>query len=192
MEKQHSKTHQRARGPEIPLFPLERSPGRMLYRASLALRSGLLRHLRDSGFKLSVEEWVVMASLWEQDELTQLQLGERVRKDRHFVSRLLDSLEDQGFLERRGTEGDRRVKRVCLTPAGRNAKSTISRVLSGYLSRTFEGLTQAQFDCFMHCLELILDRHAGQKSEGFEDLIEAGSVSSSHRRRRKSTAGIGT
>lgn len=150
-------------GPEIPLFPLDRSPGRMIYRAHVAMRSGLLRILRNSGFELSVEEWVILSSLWEYGEMTQPELGARVGKDRHFVSRLLDSLASRHLVQRKGTTSDRRINRVQLTAQGERARTVLLAALTEFFDQVFSGVSQAQYETFMRCLDTIVAWHARQQ-----------------------------
>lgn len=45
------------------------------------------------------------------------------------VTGLVDRLEEQGFVERRPSEADRRVKHVCLTPKGVEARATLCDAL---------------------------------------------------------------
>ncbi len=158
-------------GPKTSLFPLEHSPGRVLHRANVAMRAGLLRTLRDSGFELSIEEWVVLSSLWDYGEMAQPDLGDRVGKDRHFVSRLLDSLEERRLVVRRGVKDDRRIKRVKLTAEGEKAKEVLSRSLSHYLSQVFSRFSQADYDAFLQGLEKIIAWHTEQHARGVGDPL---------------------
>lgn len=73
-------------------------------------------------------------------------LRERLGLDSGYVSRLLRSLEDQGLVETRAQAGDRRFRRVVLTPEGR-AERAIYDGLSDELARSFlEPLDPAQRD----------------------------------------------
>lgn len=153
---------------DLELAPSARSPGRLLHHANVRLRMGLVRALERAGFGLSVEGWVVLSLLWEADGLTQLEIGERVDKDRHHTSRLVDALEQQGLVARRSADGDRRLKRVALTKRGREVRPELTRVVNGYLAHTFEGIEPRDYEGFLRCLEHIIARIDQSEGEGEE------------------------
>jgi len=137
---------------------MDRSPGRLIHDAHVALRAGLVGALHRAGYDLSVEEWVILVNLKRREELSQLEIGERVGKDPPHVSRLLDRLQRAGLVERRATPEDRRIKRIVLTAAGRAALPRLTRVALEALESVFEGITQAEYDAFMRCLEHIISQ----------------------------------
>jgi DNA-binding MarR family transcriptional regulator len=137
---------------------MDRSPGRLLRDAHVALRAGLVRALEREGYDLSGEEWVVLVNLKRRGELSQHEIAERVGKDRPHVSRLLDRLQAVGLVERRPGRRDRRVKHVGLTEAGRAAMPRLTRVALRYLEGVFEGVTGEEYDAFLKCLDHIISR----------------------------------
>lgn len=142
----------------IDLSTAKRSPGRLVHDAHVRLRAGLVRVLEGAGHDISAEGWSVLSILWEEDGLTQLAIGERVRKDRHHTSRLVDALEQQGLVSRASTDEDRRLKRVSLTALGRATRSKLTRIVTKYLEGVFEGISQSDYDVFIRCLEHVIDR----------------------------------
>jgi len=144
--------------PKVALTPTTRTPGRLLHDAHQRLSAGLVRSLQQVGYDLSAEAWVILFLLWENDNLTQVEIGSQIGKDRHQTSRLIDVLEQANFVERKSTTTDRRLKRVALTQAGRRARLKVSGVATEYLEAMFAGLTQAEYDIFVGCLEHIIGR----------------------------------
>jgi DNA-binding MarR family transcriptional regulator len=130
----------------------------LIHLADVLLRAGLVRVLRTTGFDLSVEAWVVLNMLWEQDRLAQLEISDRLEKDRHAISRLIDVLEAHGLAQRTLAGRDRRVKLVCLTAAGRRAEPVLRRAVAAYLEDVFEGLSQDQFDALVLGLDHVSQR----------------------------------
>jgi DNA-binding MarR family transcriptional regulator len=57
-------------------------------------------------------------------------LADCLRCDASYVTGVVDILEDAGYVERRAAPGDRRVKLVCLTPAGHRARDRADHVLT--------------------------------------------------------------
>lgn len=132
------------------------SPGRLLSLAHRHLRAGLVRALEAAGHPISVETWTVLAALGEEDGLTQLELGSRVGKNRHHMSRLVDGLEAQGLVVRVAEATDKRVKRVLLTRAGRRARRRLAPLVARYQAEVFAGVSKGDYAAFIRCLEYLV------------------------------------
>jgi MarR family transcriptional regulator for hemolysin len=104
------------------------------YRLGLDLAevSRLWRHALDARLKplgLSTARWVALVNLSAHPEgLTQNTLAFRVGIKGSTLVRQLDQLEADGWVERRAQPGDRRVRRVFLTPKARPALVSIAAV----------------------------------------------------------------
>ena len=104
------------------------------YRLGLALAevSRLWRHVLDARLKplgLSTARWVALVNLSAHPEgMTQNALALRVGIKGSTLVRQLDLLEADGWVVRRAQPGDRRVKRVFLTPKARPALTSIAAV----------------------------------------------------------------
>jgi DNA-binding MarR family transcriptional regulator len=70
-------------------------------------------------FGATADQFVVLTLLAEEDGITQQELADRVFSDPNTVTVMLALLENRGFIRRRADDGDRRVRRVCLTARGR-------------------------------------------------------------------------
>ena len=88
-----------------------------LYSTSLAMMRvyrGLLPKLG-----LTYPQYLVMMVLWEQDELTVSEIGERLFLDSATLTPLLKRMETQGLLQRARARADERQVIVSLTEPGR-------------------------------------------------------------------------
>jgi DNA-binding MarR family transcriptional regulator len=144
--------------PKICLTSALRSPGKLLHDADVRLKSGLLGELRNAGYEIPVEAWGILNLLWEEDNLSQVEIGVRIGRDRHQTSRLIDSLNQQRLVTRKSIAEDRRVKRIALTDTGRAVQTTLKSVATEYLESIFTGVTQEDYDGFIRCLKHIVDR----------------------------------
>jgi MarR family transcriptional regulator, transcriptional regulator for hemolysin len=72
-----------------------------------------------SQFGITYAQWVVLARLDRFEGLKQSELAEMLDLQPITLTRLLDRLCDSGMIERRADPGDRRAKRLFLTPASR-------------------------------------------------------------------------
>jgi len=89
----------------------------LLARASHALWRGFEPQLREAG--LNSLEWRVLATLSDSEPLPVGQLAREVLAQQPTVTKTLDRLVAQGWIERRADAADARRARVALTPAGR-------------------------------------------------------------------------
>lgn len=151
-------TRTRNKRPRIADIPCSRVPGRLLHDAHLRLGAGLVQVLRREGYDLTKEGWALLSLLSENDKLSQLEISERVGKDRHHTSRLIDSLETQGLVARGSTPEDRRVKLVAVTDKGREVRRKLLRVVAAYLEDVFEGVSDKDYDAFIRVLDHIVAR----------------------------------
>ena len=87
-----------------------------LYSASRAFTRAYAPLLEPLG--LTYPQYIVMLVLWEKDDLSVSELGERLALDSGTLTPLLKRLEESGFIERRRDADDERVVRVRLTRAG--------------------------------------------------------------------------
>ena len=91
-----------------------------LYSSSLAMTKLYKPLLAPLG--LTYPQYLVMLALWETDDLSVSQLGERLWLDSGTLTPLLKRLEAAGLLQRQRDAGDERRVRLQLTSAGRRLR----------------------------------------------------------------------
>lgn len=92
-----------------------------LYSSSLAMTKLYKPLLAPLG--LTYPQYLVMLVLWEQDEVSVSQLGERLQLDSGTLTPLLKRLEQAELLTRRRDSADERRVLLQLSPAGRALKA---------------------------------------------------------------------
>ena len=88
-----------------------------LYSANLALNK-LYRQLL-APLNLTYPQYLVMLVLWEQDDMTVSDIGERLFLDSATLTPLLKRLESAGLINRHRSRKDERQVAVTLSEAGR-------------------------------------------------------------------------
>lgn len=91
------------------------------------------------------------------DGLSQKALARAVGMEGSSLVRHLDRLEARGLVRRRSDVRDRRTKRVCLTPAGREAVSALRVDLRDAELALLDDLDDARLETLVEALD-ILDR----------------------------------
>lgn len=88
-----------------------------LYSANLALNK-LYRQLL-APLNLTYPQYLVMLTLWERDDITVSEIGERLFLDSATLTPLLKRLESAGFIVRQRSRQDERQVAVTLSDEGR-------------------------------------------------------------------------
>ena len=91
-----------------------------------------------AGHDVSFMQWIVLMKLRESASLTASDLCREMRHDNGALTRMLDQLEERGYVQRERSEEDRRVVRLQLTGAGRRK---VTELMSLVVDRLNEGLS---------------------------------------------------
>ncbi|NCH72594.1 MarR family winged helix-turn-helix transcriptional regulator [Cronobacter dublinensis] len=105
-----------------------------LYSTNLALHKIYRQLLTPLG--LTYPQYLVMMVLWEQDEVTVSEIGERLYLDSATLTPLLKRMETAGLLMRQRSRQDERQVIVTLTDAGRELKAGANEIPGSVLCAT--------------------------------------------------------
>lgn len=94
----------------------------------------------------------------KNDGVTQSELAGILHLSHPRVSSILRSLEQNGAIERRSDEVDRRLTRVFATPEGRRREKAEREILGEYVSRTIGALSEAERAELDRLLNQLADR----------------------------------
>lgn len=121
---------------------------------------------RLSPLGLTQARWLVLIHLSRMDgEALQKELACVVGVEGPTLVRVLDGLERMGLVQRVGVEGDRRARRVCLTPKADSVISEIMRIGIKLRGEALAGISDAELESFFHVLETILANLVAAPSE---------------------------
>jgi DNA-binding MarR family transcriptional regulator len=140
---------------KFSVFPLDESPGYVIYRTATRFKASLARAFQAHGFDITPEQWAILNRLWEHEGLHQSVLAESTSKDRHNVTRILHLLEKNGLISRVSDPQDKRCQRVFLTDEGRALKAALIDIVAGHMRKAFDGMSQEEFLEFMRLHEMV-------------------------------------
>jgi len=118
--------------------PIKDSIGQLMNVAAFRLREPLAARMQELGIDVCV--WPVLVCLWEQDDLPQARIAELIGAAGYVVSRNVDRLEAAGYVERRVDPENRRVRRVFLTPDGRQLQEELMPIAEIANDKALEAL----------------------------------------------------
>lgn len=142
---------------DLPDFDLATFLPYRLAVASARASAGLARTYR-AKFGISVAEWRVLVHLLDAGEVSVRDLAATVNLDKPTVSRAASRLAGEGYVVKRGNEGDRRLVRLSLSPEGR---ALMARILPHALA--FQAQLEDRVGEHLDALEAALDRLLADK-----------------------------
>ncbi len=119
-------------------------------------------------FGITRAQWAVLAKVERSEGMKQSELAELMEMQPITLTRLIDRLCDNGWIERRGDETDRRVNRLYLRKAGRHLVGKLSCLRSEITATALDGINPADAHRLLAQLEQIKEnvRNAIQNSHG--------------------------
>jgi len=135
------------------MFNIEKSIGFLLakaYQRAFALAKEELEP-----YDLTPPQFGVLAFLWQQDGMTQVELSEKSQVDRTTLGGLIDRLEKSGVVERRPHPHDRRAYQIRLTPKGKSMEAPLSECSNKALAKFTSGLTNGDVADLARILEIL-------------------------------------
>jgi MarR family transcriptional regulator for hemolysin len=100
-------------------------------------------------------QWAVLAKVERAEGLKQSELAELMEMQPITLTRLVDRLCDNGWIERRGDDTDRRVNRLYLPKAARPLLGKLSGLRSELTATALEGINPADAHRLLDQLEAI-------------------------------------
>ena len=129
--------------------------GIIINRTSRTWRTKLDERLSHLG--LTQARWLVLMHLSRMNgKALQKDLAVSVGVEGPTLVRVLDGLERMGLVERVGVEGDRRARRICLTPKADNVITDILNIGNQLRTEALTGIADADLEVFYRVMEVIL------------------------------------
>lgn len=125
-------------------FDIETSVGFLLAKA----HQWLFARFRDllAPYGITPQQFALLAFLWKQDRLSQVELSEKTEVDRTTLSGLIDRLEKQGLVVREPHPSDRRACLVALTDGGRKLEASLTPLAMDLRRQVNSGLAPGEYE----------------------------------------------
>ncbi|SEJ48292.1 DNA-binding transcriptional regulator, MarR family [Cyclobacterium xiamenense] len=106
-------------------------------------------------FDITVDQWLVMKNLDENERLSQTELAHLVFKDQPTLTRIVDILCKKGYVDRIPHPQDRRSYRLLLTSSGKEKVGELKPQIAQIRQKAWENLTERDFEEFKRILNTI-------------------------------------
>ncbi len=120
--------------------------------------------VKGSGYGLSAAQWRLMVRLVKDEGVAQARLAELLEIEPISVSRLLDRMEEGGWIERRQDSSDRRVRIVFPTEKSREAFAAIKSVAADVYDTALAGLSPEEKRILVKGLSAIITNLSDDQS----------------------------
>ena len=126
-----------------------------VYRTMLTAFSGRVGH--------AMPRWRILFTLHERGQCSQKTLAENCRLDPASLTRLLQAMQQQGWITRSADQNDNRVTNVSLTPIGQAVVDEALPRRAAFFEDSLQDLSSQDIQALTHALD-VLERnfaHAG-------------------------------
>jgi DNA-binding MarR family transcriptional regulator len=110
---------------------------------------------------LTMWGYVVLSALDRSSIRTQAALATAIGADKTRIIRILDDLQDDGYIERRPDPDDRRARLLAITDAGRRVKDAVQTEIQRGEERWLGELSAEERRTFLRVLERLTPREWG-------------------------------
>ncbi|PHP66003.1 MarR family transcriptional regulator [Zhengella mangrovi] len=129
--------------------------GILLHDASRLLRKRFESRTAEHG--LSSAQWRLLVHVSREGAMTQARLGERLEIEPISVSRLVDRMEQAGWVVRKADETDRRVRLVTATAKTQKVFEEVRSIANDVYDEALAGLSVKDRQGLMGALRLLID-----------------------------------
>lgn len=127
----------------------------LLDRTARRVKQYAQRKFKLNDFDITVDQWLVLKNLSENDLLSQSELAQLVFKDQPTLTRIIDILTKKQYVERKPHPQDRRSFQLVLTASGEQKVSELKPQISSIREKAWENLNEKDFEEFKRILNTI-------------------------------------
>ena len=144
-------------------FHLQDSLGYLVKRTQRLMHDRIEAVFASQG--ITFQQWVVLMHLRDGIVTTTAGLCQELRHDSGAMTRLIDQLEERGFIGRRRQEADRRIVDLELRSAGRKMVESLIPLAVDTLNNALEGFTKAEVQQLKGMLNRLIVRVGEMNAE---------------------------
>jgi MarR family transcriptional regulator for hemolysin len=104
------------------------------------------RQLKNAGFSITIDQWLVIKTLLENPEIKQQELGEMVFKDNASVTRIIELLVKAKYLKRKNNVEDRRRTNLEVTEKGKQIIVEVHQVVLKNRAVALKGVDKKELE----------------------------------------------
>jgi DNA-binding MarR family transcriptional regulator len=131
--------------------------GFVIERTTKRIRQNLQRRFNAHHFGVTVDQWVVLDCIRQNQSMSQNEIADHTFKDAPTVTRIIDQLCKKGLTTRVVDENDRRRFMIELTPKGYRKVNQMLPVVIEMRKDGWRGLDVSDYHRLMHIMNTIFN-----------------------------------
>ena len=139
---------------------VEKLDGIIFYTMDKAIRTYrqyAQKQLKDAGFSITIDQWLIIKGILENPGLSQQELAKIVFKDNASVTRMIELLVKGEYLKRATHTTDRRRENLIVTPAGKKVITDVQKIVLKNRARALDGIDQKRVESMKETLQAIIE-----------------------------------
>ncbi|MCY0150457.1 MarR family transcriptional regulator [Hoeflea sp. G2-23] len=144
--------------------------GFLVHDAARLLRKSFEARVQEQG--LSSAQWRLLVRAVREENATQARLAELLEIEPISVSRLIDRMEQGGWVKRCAHESDRRTNRIIPTEKSMAAYSTIKAVAADVFEMAMTGLDDDHRQTLVSALTIVVENLSSDEPQAAADAAE--------------------
>ena len=122
-----------------------------IYRVALLFRRELIRALK--AYDLTPEQWQILATLWQQQALTQSQIIDLTLQDAPTASRTITRMQKKNLIHKHQSTIDKRDTIISLTKHGNSLNQQIPKILNNHFKPILQQVSKKDQQILLNILQ---------------------------------------
>jgi MarR family transcriptional regulator, transcriptional regulator for hemolysin len=121
-------------------FDIEQAYAYYIHRIDRMFGIHFQNMVKSNGIEVTIEQWFILAKLFKEDGISQIELADKIFKDKANITRMIDGLEKRNWVSRKDDDTDRRKFKIFLTKEGKQITSRLIKIASEERKNIYKGL----------------------------------------------------
>lgn len=126
-----------------------------------AYRVFIQKKVRENGYKITIDQWLMIKLILENPKISQKEIGEKVFKDNASITRIIQLLIKSGFLKKMVNRDDKRKLDLIVTAEGISVFEKVQLILNENKKKTVENLSNVELENTNRTLNKIINNCNG-------------------------------
>lgn len=126
-------------------------------KAIRTYRNFAQKKLKENGYKITIDQWLIIKAILENPGVSQQELGEKVFKDNASVTRIIELLAKSGYLQREVNQDDRRKSNLNVTEAGKLIIEKVQSLVLENRKTALAGISLEDLEIMNRTLKKIIE-----------------------------------
>ncbi|GAA4765846.1 hypothetical protein GCM10023230_14350 [Flavobacterium hankyongi] len=115
-----------------------------------------MKQIRKSGYKITIDQWLIIKSILEKPKINQQELAKNVFKDNASVTRIIELLVKSNYLKREVDSNDRRKSVLTVTQEGKDIIEKVQNLVLDNRKVALDGVSKEELDNMNIALQKII------------------------------------